>query len=116
MAMLRLLRFMLRKPRLSLPFSLKPIALRVWSPVSGGSILMTSAPMSPSNIEQNGPAITWLTSRTRTPLSGSPELDDADGGDRRSGRRGMAVPNFCIFDFAYIAKVVVEGKFCGFAD
>jgi hypothetical protein len=31
----RLLRFMLRKPKLSAPFILKPIARRVWSPPWG---------------------------------------------------------------------------------
>ena len=66
----RLLRFMLMKPRLSSPFSLKPIALRDWSPPSGGSTLITSAPMSPSSMQQKGPAMTWLRSRTRRPLSG----------------------------------------------
>ena len=49
--MLRLLRFMFRKPRLSAPFILKPIAPRVWSPLPGGSILITSAPRSPSSMQ-----------------------------------------------------------------
>src|SRR5689334_8637087 len=62
--MLRLLRFSARKPPLSSPFRRKPIARRVWSPMPGGSTLMTSAPMSPSSMQQKGPAITWLTSRT----------------------------------------------------
>src|SRR5207249_8973798 len=44
--------------------------LRVSSPFPGSSILMTSAPMSPSIIEQNGPARTRVRSRTRTPASG----------------------------------------------
>ena len=42
---------------------------RVWSPVPGGSTLITSAPMSPSTCPQNGPAITWQSSTTRTPSS-----------------------------------------------
>src|SRR5256885_14969699 len=44
--------------------------LRVSSPFPGSSILMTSAPMSPSIIEQNGPARTRVRSRTRTPTRG----------------------------------------------
>src|SRR3989454_3097893 len=44
--------------------------VRVSSPFPGSSILMTSAPMSPSIIEQKGPARTRLRSRTRTPASG----------------------------------------------
>src|SRR5207247_8868818 len=44
--------------------------LRVSSPFPGSSILMTSAPMSPSLIEQNGPARTRVRCRTRTPASG----------------------------------------------
>ena len=40
---------------------------RVESP-SGGSTLITSAPMSHSCIAQNGPAITCVTSRTRHAL------------------------------------------------
>src|SRR2546428_1102998 len=44
--------------------------LRVSSPFPGSSILMTSAPMSPSIIEQKGPARTRVRSRTRTPASG----------------------------------------------
>src|SRR2546427_701276 len=41
---------------------------RVVSP-PGGSILMTSAPMSASSMAQKGPAITWVWSRTRSPSS-----------------------------------------------
>src|SRR5687767_6892375 len=41
---------------------------RVSSP-PGGSILMTSAPMSASSIEQKGPAITCVWSSTRIPSS-----------------------------------------------
>src|SRR5438046_7336872 len=44
--------------------------LRVSSPFPGSSILMTSAPMSPSVIEQNGPARTRVRSRTRMPARG----------------------------------------------
>src|SRR5438046_1294088 len=44
--------------------------LRVSSPFPGSSILMTSAPMSPSVIEQNGPARTRVRSRTRIPARG----------------------------------------------
>src|SRR4051812_44962537 len=62
--MLRLLRFRARKPPLSAPLRRKPMARRVWSPVPGGSTFTTSAPMSPSSMQQNGPAMTWLTSRT----------------------------------------------------
>src|ERR1700676_4960934 len=43
---------------------------REWSP-DGGSILMMSAPRSPSNIVQYGPARAWLKSSTRMPASGS---------------------------------------------
>ncbi len=68
--MLRLLRFRARKPGLSAPLSRKPIDWRVESPAPGGSILMTSAPMSPSIMQQYGPAMTWDTSRTRTPARG----------------------------------------------
>src|SRR5262245_44338620 len=43
---------------------------RVSSPLPGSSTLMTSAPMSPSDMEQNGPASTRVRSMTRTPASG----------------------------------------------
>src|SRR3989442_6790558 len=43
---------------------------RVSSPLPGSSILMTSAPMSPSSIAQYGPARTRVRSRTRIPFSG----------------------------------------------
>ena len=36
---------------LSGPFILKPIAPRVWSPPSGGSIFTTSAPRSASSMQ-----------------------------------------------------------------
>ena len=42
---------------------------RVVSP-SGGSTLMTSAPMSPRACVAHGPSTTVVTSRTRTPVSG----------------------------------------------
>src|SRR5215468_2942574 len=44
--------------------------LRVSSPLPGSSILITSAPMSPSIIAQKGPARTRVRSSTRTPASG----------------------------------------------
>src|SRR6185503_7959337 len=43
---------------------------RVSSPFPGSSILITSAPMSPSDMAQNGPASTRVRSTTRTPASG----------------------------------------------
>ena len=43
--------------------------LRIGSPWPGGSTLMTSAPMSPSNCPQKGPAINWPSSITRISLS-----------------------------------------------
>src|SRR5919106_3843725 len=43
---------------------------RVSSPLPGSSSLITSAPMSPRIIEQNGPASTRVRSRTRIPVSG----------------------------------------------
>src|ERR1700730_17602711 len=43
---------------------------REWSP-DGGSILMMSAPRSPSSIVQYGPARAWLKSSTRMTASGS---------------------------------------------
>ncbi|GAY19482.1 hypothetical protein SFOMI_0001 [Sphingobium fuliginis] len=69
--MLRLLRLSARKPGLSSPFRRKPIECRVESPVTGGSILMTSAPMSPSSMQQNGPAMTCEMSSTLMPANGS---------------------------------------------
>ena len=44
-----------------------PIERRVWSPVSGGSTLITSAPWSASTWPQNGPAMICVSSITRTP-------------------------------------------------
>src|SRR4051794_18743523 len=43
---------------------------RVSSPEPGSSILMTSAPMSPSSIVQNGPASTRVRSMTFSPSRG----------------------------------------------
>src|ERR1700687_1799036 len=63
--MLFLLRLRLRKTALSLPTNGGPI-LRALSP-PGGSTLITSAPASPSCIEQNGPHNPCVTSRTRNP-------------------------------------------------
>src|SRR3954453_1780096 len=59
----------LRLLRLTARNACSPIPGRVWSPVPGGSTLTTSAPMSPSTCPQNGPAITWQSSMTRTPSS-----------------------------------------------
>src|SRR5690242_4790989 len=44
---------------------------RVSSPLPGSSILMTSAPMSPSSMAQYGPASTRVRSSTRMPFSGA---------------------------------------------
>src|SRR5262249_30677286 len=43
---------------------------RVSSPLPGSSSLMTSAPMSPRIMAQNGPASTRVRSSTRTPVRG----------------------------------------------
>src|SRR5262249_42043565 len=51
---------------------------RVSSPLLGSSILMTSAPMSPRNMEPNGPARIRVKSRTRMPASGARERAGAD--------------------------------------
>src|SRR5580704_4049745 len=53
---------------------------RVSSPLPGSSILMTSAPMSPSDIAQKGPASTRVRSTTRTPWSGGRAGRRAAGG------------------------------------
>src|SRR5208282_488051 len=66
--MLRLLRLKDRKPT-DMPFFWGRLKLRRVSP-SGDSILMMSAPRSPSNIVQNGPEITELKSRMRKPANG----------------------------------------------
>src|SRR5918998_6576464 len=62
-----------RLPRLTalnaaLSWPVAPAIRRVESP-SGGSTLITSAPISHSCIAQKGPAITCVTSRTRIPSS-----------------------------------------------
>src|SRR5262245_37553855 len=61
----------LRLPRLTaLKLGLSdPTAPGIWRVESpaGGSILTTSAPRSARSVAQNGPAITCVTSRTRTP-------------------------------------------------
>ena len=73
----RLLRFMAQNDVLSVPW--RPPMPRVESPL-GGSILTTSAPRSPNSRVQNGPAMTWVKSRTLTPWSAcftvSPRLTD----------------------------------------
>src|SRR3989304_5149279 len=61
----RLLRFTARNEAETPGISSSPPP-RVLSP-PGGSILMTSAPMSARSIAQNGPAMTWVWSRTRMP-------------------------------------------------
>src|SRR5215203_5133043 len=72
--MLFLLRFMARKAAVSSPFFiLKPMDLRLCSPVSGGSTLVTAAPMSARTWQQNGPAITCVRSRTFSFSSGNIE-------------------------------------------
>ncbi len=63
----RLLRFTARNPELS-P-SMNGAALRVKSPPFGFSTLMTSAPRSARSIPQNGPAMKFVSSSTRTPSS-----------------------------------------------
>src|SRR5260370_13665316 len=63
--MLFLLRLRLRKTALSPPTNGGPI-LRALSP-AGGSTLITSAPASPSCIEQNGTHSPCVTSTTRNP-------------------------------------------------
>ena len=51
---------------------------RVSSPLPGSSILITSAPMSPRDMAQKGPARTRVRSMTRMPDSGArPVLRDA---------------------------------------
>src|SRR5688500_12275098 len=70
--MLFLLRFMATKAAVSSPFFiLKPMDLRLCSPVSGGSTLVTTAPMSARTWQQNGPAITCVRSRTFSFSSGN---------------------------------------------
>src|SRR5690625_4431947 len=49
----------------------RPQECRIWSPDSGFSTLMTSAPRSASTIVQYGPAITWVRSRMVSPDGGA---------------------------------------------
>src|SRR5690349_13877820 len=58
---------------------------RVSSPLPGSSTLMTSAPMSPSDIVQKGPASTRVMSITRTPESGGRLRREAAGFAARRG-------------------------------
>ena len=64
----RLLRFIVMNVALW-PFCVTEDSSRVGSPVTGGSILMTSAPMSARFIVPNGAAIAWVKSMTRRPSS-----------------------------------------------
>ena len=59
--------FLLRAITSQLTLSVPRPQLRIGSPAPGGSTLMTSAPMSPSNWPQNGPASSWPSSTTRRP-------------------------------------------------
>jgi hypothetical protein len=65
----RLLRLMPRKYAAS-PATKGGPQPRVSSPLSGGSTLITSAPMSPSIMVQSGPARMRVRSTTRIPASG----------------------------------------------
>ena len=63
---------------------------RVSSPLPGSSILITSAPMSPRDMAQKGPARTRVRSMTRMPDSGA-----------RPVLRGAPVPrDFCLTVFS----------------
>src|SRR5437763_9912436 len=73
----RLPRFTALKLGLSAPTA--PGIWRVESP-AGGSILITSAPRSASSIAQKGPAITCVTSSTRSPSSAFMKPFVLDGG------------------------------------
>ena len=75
MATLFLLRLTLRKYVLQPPTN--GAHSRVSSPCLGSSILITSAPMSPSSIVHSGPASTRVKSRTRSPVSGNSEPADS---------------------------------------
>src|SRR5207248_11554090 len=74
---LRFPRFTALKLGLSAPTA--PGIWRVESP-AGGSILITSAPRSASSIAQKGPAITCVTSSTRSPSSAFMKPFVLDGG------------------------------------
>src|SRR3954471_22455092 len=67
------------------------------SPAPGGSILMTSAPRSPSSWPANGPAMNAPSSRTRRPASGV-SLTGRRVGSRNHRR--------CPMDFAPSARSV----------
>src|SRR6185312_3764182 len=58
---------------------------RVSSPLPGSSTLMTSAPMSPRDMVQKGPASTRVMSITRTPWSGGRVRPEAAGREVRRG-------------------------------
>src|SRR5262245_14660345 len=64
-----LLRLCCRNRRLSPLLVMVPNVRRAW-PTFGNSILMTSAPNSPSCVAQNGPARKLDASMTRTPCNG----------------------------------------------
>ena len=61
--------FLLRATTSHCTFSAPWPQTRIGSPAPGGSTLMTSAPMSPSNWPQKGPASSCPSSTTRNPLS-----------------------------------------------
>src|SRR4029450_2111384 len=106
---------------------------RVSSPLPGSSILITSAPMSPSAIAQNGPASTRVRSMTRMAASGgraagrrvgplvrlrlapgSPLEEPlhealADGGDSLAPRAGAAPEEARPVGVAHVREVVHGG-------
>src|SRR5207302_6411928 len=59
---------------------------------SRGSILITSAPKSPSSIVQNGPARNRVRSTTRTPSSGRIALPPAEPGPALFEKRADPLP------------------------
>src|SRR5262245_1866134 len=74
---------------------------RVSSPLPGSSTLMTSAPMSPRIIEQNGPASTRVRSSTRTPASGGFFPVSPGGGEGRGeGVRFLFAESFFLLAVA----------------
>ena len=75
---LRLFRLRLRTYSVSPPTNVSPVR-RMASP-SGGSILMTSAPRSPSSMVQSGPAIICVKSATRMSRSGPSPAAGRPGG------------------------------------
>src|SRR5262245_42129903 len=66
--------------------------LRVSSPLPGSSTLMTSAPMSPSIIEQKGAASTRVRSRTRMPARGGVVADWVRDGEGSVFGTGPSFP------------------------